>query len=1358
MMSLIDLDDEQRWVPTHVNVTVLCARGLRTKSKHGSRYLYAVVQVGKDKYTTGLVDKAEVPVWSEECCFELLPGILEEEIGGGGGRGAYPPGSADLVLTIMHRVLIGLDVFLGQTVIPLDRLFREGACPRDQWFKLHSKAGRKPKERGELQLTVQFTRNNMTASMFDLTAKDGRRSAFGKLKDRVTGRKRPDVESSSAIVPGRYAALSTTPGQSLGDESGGAAHGQDVEATEEKRSVMKDFFKGKLRKSSDTRSCSSLASESSTSSMASDTPGPPPALGLLSDLPSSPIYTTVTRVDPHYGDRDLTKTVLTSRNAANILTHKRAFSDEASKITESDPRTNPNMESVRCQQSISQSKSSVCINGSHVYDSEPSIPKSAGALPSKLVLLEKCSPLSRSLQNLPKRSEDKGTLAEGRRWSFDKMKKEGKEEEKETPPAETRGHSEQAAKPSAADSSDKGWKLRKTLFSAGRSDSVPAKPDSSQAASTSEGRLRGWFSSTDSQNKPRLEVSPKLESTTARSPPIPPHVSVGSHGSPSTDSLPIDQNHTHPLTPPPTPISPSNPFFEELQRSPLSTHSSSTFLYSSQHSGQGTTSPSQSAANIPSIKRERPRPVARQVSLPEFLPETSKRSSSRPMMMSIQDWEDSFDMFASNRLNSPNGNPTHMQLESTLASSQRCSYHEANLNTGYLLKERQRSQEEPPPLPPRRPVRTLTNEIYSDGWLHRGQELAVHKEASLLSQTGVASLQYGRESECKRPASSVSPDSETSDSLNVKSRLYGIIPSPGFTSEETLKKYEPLEDTDDFWGGMLFEQDLYGRVCRGNVRQPTLHVNNNTGLGNVQECETSVVDLLKKSHNSLSMSELKTDRTPALIESTESSTVSPTTGMNNNVTFSLNLGDLNMNVSNSDFSFIDSDGSSQSEAVDDVKGLSSLSRIGAQLSKDSKTGIYHEVVSPKDANTLKDTEKDSSLERTMLSNKTCNQDFPFEANNDSTGETQEQAEANQSDLGIELREDKKRHDDALKGIKIDCDDNGNPDRELFPRVASARVRPKGFSRLNNTDSPSRTDLGQHSSIINEGPSSYQPNKPAPSSNLASDSNEDNVSDSNCSLNNQSPIPLNDSFLLLEDYMTENSSEITFEVLHAKVAPHLRSPPKSKHRCSLTAADLPIPPSCCPVTCPSSTGLQSTETSRSLIVAPYTTTSSSTPNCSTFTIDQPPLDAWHSLLTEETRPACNLPHQESRPHPVKPLSQPEKKESRSVLDKLKSTISPARSAQQAAIEPLKIQEPTEDRSALYEHLTNMELISLLLQQDMDMNKQQAASERQQAQLEKCEADLKKVKAQVRDLEDYIDNLLLRIMEQTPTLLQVRSRHK
>lgn len=143
--------------------------------------------------------------------------------------------------------------------------------------------------------------------MFDLTVKDKSRSAFGKLKDRVTGRKRGDVESSSAIVPGRYAALSGSLGQPFGEEGGGMAQSQEVEIAEDKKSKMKDFFKGKLRKSSDTRSCSSLASESSMSSMASDNLGPPPSLDLLSDPPSSPIYTSKVRVDSHFGEADLAK-------------------------------------------------------------------------------------------------------------------------------------------------------------------------------------------------------------------------------------------------------------------------------------------------------------------------------------------------------------------------------------------------------------------------------------------------------------------------------------------------------------------------------------------------------------------------------------------------------------------------------------------------------------------------------------------------------------------------------------------------------------------------------------------------------------------------------------------------------------------------------------------------------------------------------------------------------------------------------------------------------------------------------------------------------------------------------------------
>ena len=110
-----------RWVPTHVQVTVLRGRGLRGKGKNGTSDVYTIIQVGKEKYSTCVVEKTTSPEWKEECSFELLhPGVLED-----GGRGAHPPGSCDLVLTVMHRALMGLDVFLGQAVVPLDRAYQD---------------------------------------------------------------------------------------------------------------------------------------------------------------------------------------------------------------------------------------------------------------------------------------------------------------------------------------------------------------------------------------------------------------------------------------------------------------------------------------------------------------------------------------------------------------------------------------------------------------------------------------------------------------------------------------------------------------------------------------------------------------------------------------------------------------------------------------------------------------------------------------------------------------------------------------------------------------------------------------------------------------------------------------------------------------------------------------------------------------------------------------------------------------------------------------------------------------------------------------------------------------------------------
>ncbi|XP_045887481.1 rab11 family-interacting protein 1 isoform X1 [Micropterus dolomieu] len=1473
MMSLIDLDDDQRWVPTHVNVTVLRARGLRTKGKHGSRYLYAIIQVGKEKYTTGLVEKAEVPEWNEECCFELLPGILED-----GGRSAYPPGSGDLVLTVMHRVLIGLDVFLGQTIIPLDKIFQDGVCPRDEWFKLNSKAGRKEKERGELQVTVQFTRNNMTASMFDLTMKDKPRSAFGKLKDRVTGRKRADMESSSAIVPGRYAALSGSLGQPFGEEGRGPVEAPDVEIAEEKRSKMKDFFKGRLRKSSDTRSCSSLASESSISSMASDNTGPPPSLDLLSDPPSSPIYTSKVRVDTLYGETDLAKKVLTSQHTTKVLTHKRAFSDEASKISTSFPRTNLAVESLKGQ-TMTQSKSSLCINGSHIYDAEPSTPKSLTVHSSKLVLLEKCSPLSRSLQNLTKKSEDKGSFAEGRRWSFDKTKKEEREEEKEAQASSTPVQQAQiGGRPvetavlvvsSAANSPEKGRKLRKTLFSGGRSDSLPAKSDLNQAGSTSEGRIRGWFGSADSQNKPRLEVSPKVESSSDVPPPLPPRSPVTPQ---SGHVSPDDCNHTNPFTPSPspspssTPISPSksfpshmqrNPFFEELiaeewQRSPpfgtCSSSSSSPFHYTTLPSQPCTPSPAHNvnATNMSSIKRERPRPVARQISLPALLPKSATPSSPndsapRSMSESTGEWDDSFDAFASSRLNSPKESLPQKQLRTSSITSHRHSYVPVNTNTHAEL---QTCEEEPPPLPPRKLMRTSVNEIYSDGWLHRGQELAVHKEAYLLSQTGVASLQRGREGECKR--NSISPDpitsSETSDSLSANSQPYTNITSPGFISEEKLKKfkYEPLEDETDRWGGMFFEQDLYGRVCRGNYGQPNVN-SHRLSLNAEETAENKIISMSSgpkvvldsEMLNTLSTTPSKPDAkvldiTTTPVEETECNPLE-TTCINNNVSFSLTLGDLNMNVNNSDFTFIDSDGSSQSEVVDAPKGISSFGGIFPQPSENLQIAAYHAETKTtvQDMFPLKDTyipEMNSSFEITASSNKLCKvspvcpdncQDCLRELNNvaphgncrrEIAAFSSQNQTSNPPDLETESREDIPRSD-HFKKAQNDFDNNGNPEaktgtlnqKEAFPGVVSARFRPKGVSRQNSSGSPyNQSESGdgefeqlmslvQNISGVSEGPLSYQPTKSALSSLLAlnketdlqgDNGNKDQTHHNESNTTSQLSSKDNAVSLHTENCATGKSSVISFEDLHAKVAPNLRTPSKSKIGqslqepepsspsipCALSlSADAPPTlhptPVCYPSIHPSSVR-PSAGDSTTLAVAPYTSFLSSSSYSTTSTTDQPLVDARHSLLPEETQPASNLPHLESRPHPVKPLtsSQSEKKEGRSVLEKLKSTIHPGRTAHQVAAEPERNQEVKVDISAQYQHLTNMELISLLLQQEMDMQKQQAASEQQEAQLQKCEAELKKVKLQVRDLEDYIDNLLLRIMEQTPTLLQVRTRHK
>uniref|UniRef100_A0A8C4NW55 RAB11 family interacting protein 5a (class I) n=1 Tax=Dicentrarchus labrax TaxID=13489 RepID=A0A8C4NW55_DICLA len=497
-MSSLTVEEDQKWVPTHVQVTVLRGRGLRGKGKHGTSDVYTIIQLGKEKYSTCVVEKTTEPEWREECSFELQPGVLE-----GGGRSGYPAGSNELVLTVMHRALI--EVFLGQAVIHLEKLYHESRCVKNEWYRLNSKTGKKEKERGEIQVTVQFTRNNLTASMYDLVMKDKAASTFGKLKERMRGKRRSsDDDSSSAVLPGGYGTLCRMR-QRLPSDGGGEEDYEDDEGGEARRSKMRTFFlRGKLRKSSDTRSSTSLGSESSESSSRGGSLSPTAGISVVvSDLSNSPSNSSNLTVDSpeHTGN--------TSPKSMSSL--KCEFGDEPGEISIAVPPPN------------------VYVNGSHAYNVKPRDPGSGKPADSLgLGLLQKSLPLSMSLQNLsPQASTDlpRGPAGDGRRWSFDKPGEEEKaaivaaleqsgpmlgEEEEEEERLRQEAPPKAAATTSSssvAESEHQGKKPRRNFFYHGRSESAgkgqsQSKDESEQAPAATEEKHKGWFGSKDSHSKP----------------------------------------------------------------------------------------------------------------------------------------------------------------------------------------------------------------------------------------------------------------------------------------------------------------------------------------------------------------------------------------------------------------------------------------------------------------------------------------------------------------------------------------------------------------------------------------------------------------------------------------------------------------------------------------------------------------------------------------------------------------------------------------------------------------------------------------------------------------------------------------
>ncbi|NXM79782.1 RFIP1 protein, partial [Oenanthe oenanthe] len=258
---------------------------------------------------------------------------------------------APLRLTVLHRALTGADKFLGRAEVELAAL-RERGGPRHtrgksppccRWYKLHSKPGKKEKERGEIEVDIQFMRSNMTASMFDLSMKDKPRSPFGKLKEKLKGKRSSGLsDTASEIVP----STSHSPADSE----------DEVAEKEKKKSKFKALFsKPGLHKTSLSQSMSVLPTqqpltprvrlrpsdfqpqwdeeESETSPASEQKPAP------------SPLFRS--RKPAFLDSRQLTQgtTNHTKKDGLSLFSGLKSKNDPVS-------------------------KSSLCINGSHVYMEE----------------------------------------------------------------------------------------------------------------------------------------------------------------------------------------------------------------------------------------------------------------------------------------------------------------------------------------------------------------------------------------------------------------------------------------------------------------------------------------------------------------------------------------------------------------------------------------------------------------------------------------------------------------------------------------------------------------------------------------------------------------------------------------------------------------------------------------------------------------------------------------------------------------------------------------------------------------------------------------------------------------------------
>ncbi|NXQ96758.1 RFIP1 protein, partial [Sagittarius serpentarius] len=212
-----------------------------------------------------------------------------------------------------------------------------------RWYKLRSKPGKKEKERGEIEVDIQFMRSNMTASMFDLSMKDKSRSPFGKLKDKLKGKRSSGLsDTASAIIP------STT-------HSPADSEDESVEKEKKKSKFKTLFSKPGLQKTSLSQSMSVLPTQQPLTERVRLRPSDFQSQWDDEESETSPTSGEKSSPSPVFKSR---KTATLDSRQLNQVTTNHTKKEGLSLFSGLKPKSDP------------VSKSSLCINGSHVYMEE----------------------------------------------------------------------------------------------------------------------------------------------------------------------------------------------------------------------------------------------------------------------------------------------------------------------------------------------------------------------------------------------------------------------------------------------------------------------------------------------------------------------------------------------------------------------------------------------------------------------------------------------------------------------------------------------------------------------------------------------------------------------------------------------------------------------------------------------------------------------------------------------------------------------------------------------------------------------------------------------------------------------------